>query len=113
MRNALCLSVVFVLISVAAAAERGAKAGAKLAGEKKIMTVPTRGDARVKVRPGAMRLSPDGKGLLFFRRETIRIKDGERERTRRVYRLVLRDLAAGTDKVLPIPALFSDDIAAM
>jgi len=108
MKTKLGLSIACVLMISSVVAAAG---GVKLANEKQIMTIPTSGDGRVLVTPGSMRLSPDGKGLLFIRREKIKIEGGKKTRTG--YRLVLRDLATGTDKVLPIPALFDDDYATM
>ena len=52
-----------------------------------------------------MRLSPDGKRLLYIRTTRVDV-DG---RNRRKCQLILREVASGKDTVLPIPAMMWDD----
>ena len=60
---------------------------------------------------GSMKLSPDGKKLLFIRRrEVAPAAEGRRVRA---YDLILRDLVTKKDKTLKVPAYTWDDIAVL
>ncbi len=89
---------------VVACSEVGAAETAKIVDEKVIFALNEDANRPERVGVGAMRLSPDGTKLLFIRRQGA-------DRTTRSYRLVLRDIKAGTDKELKIPGYNEDEIA--
>jgi len=60
--------------------------------------------------PPDVHVSPDGQRLLYLQEKAEPVEVLGSRRT--VRRLVLRDLARGTDTVLPVPAVTSDDVFA-
>jgi len=83
---------------------------AKLVDEKVIFKFTADKDTAPGLDPGSMKLSPDGKRLLYIRRKRLDV--GEKG-PRRAYELRLRTLAGGEEAVLPIPAYTMDDIPRM
>ncbi len=83
---------------------------AKLVDEKVIFKFTSDGDTAPGRDPGSMKLSPDGKRLLYIRRKRLDV--GEKD-SRRAYEVRLRTLAGGEETVLPIPAYTMDDIPRM
>ncbi len=98
------LGVLMLVLSTATAAD-----GPKLVNEKQIL--PDNENWKISENQGinSMRLSPDGKHLLYIRWE--KVNDPEENRQRRIYRIVLRNIASGKDKTLPIPAYRNGEIA--
>jgi hypothetical protein len=81
-----------------------------LGDETKVMTL----DKAAKVRENnglwSMKLSPDLKHLLYIRGEQAQVPDGDGElRQRTVYRMILRNVPTGAEKVLPAAAVDIDD----
>ncbi|MDP6637386.1 MAG: hypothetical protein QGG42_21010 [Phycisphaerae bacterium] len=109
MKNALTITILCVLaVSAARAAD-----GPKLVGEREIMKLDDTIAYRENGGVSSMRLSPDGRRVLYLRKKTYKTAgpDGK-QRDRRGYKLVLRDLKTGKDTPVPVPALFDDDYAA-
>ncbi len=82
----------------------------RLGDETKIMTLSE--DAKIRENKGmwSMRLSPDLKHLLYIRGEQAHVPDRDGElRQRTVYRMILRNVATGVEKVLPAAAVDVDD----
>lgn len=111
MKNTLTPAVL-CLLAVCVAAR--AQDGPKLVGEKEIMRL----DDKIVYRmfPGAscMRLSPDGRRVLYIRKKEYKttLPNGA-VRSRNGYKLVLRDLKTGKDTPVPVPALFGRNSAGM
>ena len=84
---------------------------AKLVDEKVIFKFTGDKDTAPGLDPGSMKLSPDGKRLLYIRRKRLDV--GEKGSPTRAYELRLRILAGGEEAVLPIPAYTMDDIPRM
>ena len=59
----------------------------------------------------SMLLSPDGRHLLYLRREQVDVagEPGRASGSRRAYRLAVRDLVSGRDLVVPVPAFPDSD----
>jgi hypothetical protein len=110
-KNIFIMAIVCVLaFSVLARAADGPK----LVGEKAIMELGGKKIAYL-LNGGisSMRLSPDARKLLYFRRGAYKIKRADgKERTSEGLKPVLRDLKTGKDTPLPIPALYNEDYSA-
>ena len=104
MRNAL-LGLLVVACSFACSRAVGAEKSAKIVDEKAIFALGNDVNWDENAGVGSMRLSPDGTKLLFIRRQ------GDNRQTR-LYKLVLRDIKTGKDKVLKLPGYDNDDFAA-
>jgi len=102
-----------LLVLTMSAAARAAD-GPKLVGGKEVMKLDEKDDAYgAKWGISAMRLSPDGRRVLYLRKKMYAIApnaDGSKQE-RRGYKLYLRDLKTGKDTAVPVPALFDDDFA--
>jgi len=101
--------LVMTAICLAATAVMGQDAP-RLGDETKIMTLAK--DAKVRENNGmwSMKLSPDLKHLLYVRGEQAQVPDDQGEqRQRSVYRMILRNVATGAEKVLPAAAVDVDD----
>jgi len=109
MKNAVKLTLLCVLAMSAVAHAADAP---KLVGEKEIMKLDDSIAYRENNGAWSMRLSPDGRRVLYIRKKTYKTTraDGT-QRDRPGYKLVLRDLKTGKDTVVPVPALFDDDFA--
>ena len=111
MKNAVMLTLLCVLAmsAVARAAD-----GPKLVGEKEIMKLDENIIAYGQNRGiYSMRLSPDGRRVLYIRRKIYKITSADgKQRDRRGYKLILRDLKTGKETPVPVPALFGGDFAA-
>jgi len=109
MKNAVKLTLLCVLTMSTVA---HAKDAPKLVGEKEIMKLNDNIAYRRHQGAWSMRLSPDGRRVLYLRKKTYKTTraDGS-QRDRRGYKLVLRDLKTGKDTVVPVPALFDDSFA--
>ena len=84
--------------------------GPKLAGEKLILADDDAWKVRENAGLHSMKLSPDAKHLLYFRKRRVIVN----ERDRPAYRVVLREVASGKDVVLPVTPLdFDDPLVAM
>ncbi|MBL7133497.1 MAG: hypothetical protein ISS78_05315 [Phycisphaerae bacterium] len=83
---------------------------AKLVDEKVIFKFTGDKDTAPGRDPGSMKLSPDGKRLLYIRRKRLEVGKGS---PTRAYEVRLRTLAGGEEVVLPIPAYTWDDIPRM
>ena len=108
MKHTVTLTLLFVLTTSAAARADGPK----LVGEKEIMDVRTKdivfgGNAGA----AAMRLSPDGSKLIYFRKKDYNSQVNGNPQVHEGYKAVLRDLKTGKDTPLPIPAFFDKDYA--
>ena len=97
-------------------------AAPKLANETRIFDLDESRDIRENRGMHSMRLSPDGKKLLYIQRVTFpggpttprpRGAPNKPARFRRGYRLVLRDIKAAKDTTLPGAPLRSDDFIVM
>ncbi len=88
--------------------------GPKLIGEKAIMDLSEKKIAyRFNKGVSSMRLSPDGRKLLYFRRASYKTKRADgKERTSQGVKAVLRDLKTGKETPLPIPALYDEEYSA-
>ncbi|MCP4374931.1 MAG: hypothetical protein GY794_01925 [bacterium] len=111
MKNAVTLILLCVLTMSATAR---AADGPKLVGEKEIMTLDKtiaclqRGGIR------SMRLSPDGRRMLYLRKKTYKITmPNGRSYDRQGVKFVLRDLKTGKDTTLPVPAVPEKLVGAM
>ncbi len=83
---------------------------AKLVDEKVIFKFTGDRDTAPGLDPGSMKLSPDGKRLLYIRRKRLDVGKGS---PTRAYEVRLRTLAGGEEVVLPIPSYTMDDIPRM
>ena len=92
----------------------------KLVGEKEILRLDDKVVCRMDQAADPiyfMRLSPDGRRLLYLRwkmyQTTMSSKEGKviRLRKRRGYKIVLRDLKTGKDTEVPVPAINERNIA--
>jgi len=109
MKNAAKLTLLCMLTMSAVA--RAADAP-KLVGEKVIMKLDDNIAYRENKGVWSMRLSPDGRRVLYARKKMYKVtSDDGTQRDRRGYKFVLRDLKTGKDTMVPVPALFSDDFA--
>ncbi|MDP6544986.1 MAG: hypothetical protein QGH60_13430 [Phycisphaerae bacterium] len=110
MKNAVTLTLLCVLtISAAArAADRP-----RLVGGKEVMKIDEEDNAYgAKWGINAMRLSPDGRRVLYLRKKMYKTVSADgKQGERRGYKLYLRDLKTGKDTAVPVPALFDDDFA--
>ena len=98
MKNILLASLLVVTVFAASAAER-----ARLANEKMIFSGDTeaiKGSSIFDGQKGLLKVSPDGRKLLFYREEP-----GKLNGLNGVARMVLRDLTDGSETLLPFPAL--------
>ena len=98
MKNILLTSLLVVTVCAASAAER-----ARLANEKMILSGDTdamKGSSIFDGQKGLLKVSPDGRKLLFYREEPEKLNG-----LNGVARLVLRDLTDGSETLLPFPAL--------
>ena len=100
MKNAVMLTLLCVLTMSAAA---GAADAPKLVGEKEIMKLDGNIAYRQNRAGGSMRLSPDGRRMLYFRGKVY--KSTRARVGLRGYKLHLRDLKTGKDTPVPVPAL--------
>ena len=121
--KALCvllIGITAVIIANATASAEGAEPPAvpRLVNETKIFALDKSRDIRENRGMHSMRLSPDGKKLLYIRCMTFPGGPATPQpggipnrpaRARRGYRLVLRDIKTARDTVLPTPASRSDD----
>ncbi len=110
-KNIFILAIVCVLaFSVLARAADGPK----LVGEKAIMDLDRKKIAcRFNGGVSSMRLSPDGRKLLYFRKGVYKTKRADgKERTSSGVKAVLRDLKTGKETPLPIPALYDEEYSA-
>ena len=104
-------AVLLVSFGVSDAAETDKTAGAKLVDVEPIFELSSDAKINENQGPGSMKLSPDGKKLLFIRRrEVAPVAEG---RSVRAYDLILRDLVTKKEKALKIPAYTWDDIVVM
>ena len=79
------------------------KQAARLSNERMILSTDVdavTGSSIFDSQKGLIRLSPDGKKLLFYREEPTEVNG-----RKGVYRLVLRNLTDGRETILPFPAL--------
>ena len=98
-----------VVICLAATAAMGQDAP-RLGDETKIMTLDKAAKVRENNGMGSMKLSPDLKHLLYVRGEQAQVPDDQGgQRQRDVYRMILRNVATGVEKVLPAAAVDVDD----
>jgi hypothetical protein len=113
MRDRLVVTCVVLLVffGVSGAAEPDKTAGAKLVDVEPIFALSDDAKVRETQGFGSMKLSPDGKKLLYIRRREV--APAAEGRSVRAYDLILRDLVTKKEKPLKIPAYTWDDIAIM
>jgi len=104
------IGMILVVLATAAWAQEGT--GPQLVEEQKVMQVGVNEEAEVVIQPLSMRLSPDGKRLLYIERRkvTVEQKDGTTRRQTNTC-LMLRDVAGGEPVALPVLPLFDKDYA--
>ena len=82
----------------------------RLGDETEIMTLDKAAKVRENNGMWSMKLSPDLEHLLYIRGEQAQVPDDQGEqRQRTVYRMILRNVATGAEKVLPAAAVDVDD----
>jgi hypothetical protein len=104
MKKLTCLLAVALMASVASAQDAEKKSAVKIVKETKIFALDKLRTIDENSGLHSMQLSPDGKTLLYARRLP---RANVQERLR--YHLVLRDIKAGTDTVMPGDPLESND----
>ena len=109
MKNAVTLTLLCVL-TISAAAR--AADGPKLVGEKEIMALRSKNIAYSENDGvSSMKLSPDGRKMLYFRKKAYTTSIDGKKQMREGYKTVLRDLKTGKDTPLPIPAIPHEEFA--
>ena len=109
MKNAVVLTLLWVLTTSPVTSSAN---GPKLVGEKAIMKLDDNIAYRETRGVFSMRLSPDGRRVLYLHRKIYKATDADgSQRDRPGYKLVLRDLKTGKDTAVPVPAVHSDDYA--
>lgn len=111
MKNTLKLAVLCLLGGCVATR---AQDGPKLVGEKQIMQIDDKIVHRQFRGAWCMRLSPDGRRVLYLRKKTYKTtRPNGTVEPREGYKPVLRDLTSGKDTPMPVAALSDADAATM